>query len=157
MIGGYMKKRYLLLGGIIFLILTGCGNTSMEAKSLSDFENAGNNNSYVVTDNKENYKNSDYIVEASLASYNDISIEMIVYDTSDNASLVQEEQIKNFNLLKSTGASEKRDKGNNYYKYVLISNNYYMISSRIDNTLIFCKTPLSNKDKVENLINEMGY
>ena len=147
MIGGYMKKRYLLLGGIIFLLLTGCGNTSMEAKSLSDFENAGNNNNYVVTDNKENYKNSDYIVEASLASYNDISIEMIVYDTSDNASLVQEEQIKNFNLLKSTGASEKRDKGNNYY----------MISSRIDNTLIFCKTPLSNKDKVENLINEMGY
>ena len=65
--------------------------------------------------------------------------------------------LDSFNLLKSTGASEKKDKGDNYYKYFLISNNYYMVSSRVDNTLIFCKTLLTNKEEVDKVLDELGY
>ena len=40
---------------------------------------------------------------------------------------------------------------------ILISNGYYMISSRVENTLIFCKTNLDNKATVENVLGKLGY
>lgn len=153
-----MKKRYfILLGLVICLILTGCGGGSKEVKSTSDFNTVASNNGFTVNDNMSTYSGNDYITEAMIATTSDITIEMVIYDSMENANKVQEGQIDSFNLLKSTGASEKKDKGDNYYKYFLISNNYYMISSRVDNTLIFCKTLLTNKEEVDKVLDELGY
>lgn len=150
-------KKYLIFGLVICLLLTGCGNKTKEVKSVDDFSTIAKENNFVVSNNINSYDDSNYITEAMIATYDDISIEMVIYDTNDNANKVQSNQIDGFNLLKSTGASEKRDEGKNYYKYFLISNNYYMVSSRVDNTLIFCKTLMTNKDKVDKILNELGY
>ena len=153
-----MKKRYfILLGLVICLILTGCGGGSKEVKSTSDFNTVASNNGFTVNDNMSTYSGNDYITGAMVATTSDITIEMVIYDSVENANKVQEGQIDSFNLLKSTGASEKKDKGDNYYKYFLISNNYYMVSSRVDNTLIFCKTLLTNKEEVDKVLDELGY
>lgn len=153
-----MKKRYfILLGLVICLILTGCGGGSKEVKSTSDFDTVASNNGFTVNDNMSTYSGNDYITGAMVATTSDIIIEMVIYDSVENANKVQEGQIDSFNLLKSTGASEKKDKGDNYYKYFLISNNYYMVSSRVDNTLIFCKTLLTNKEEVDKVLDELGY
>ena len=153
-----MKKRYfILLGLVICLILTGCGGGSKEVKSTSDFDMVASNNGFTVNDNMSTYSGNDYITGAMVATTSDITIEMVIYDSVENANKVQEGQIDSFNLLKSTGASEKKDKGDNYYKYFLISNNYYMVSSRVDNTLIFCKTLLTNKEEVDKVLDELGY
>lgn len=153
-----MKKRYfILLGLVICLILTGCGGGSKEVKSTSDFDTVASNNGFTVNDNMSTYSGNDYITGAMIATTSDITIEMVIYDSMENANKVQEGQIDSFNLLKSTGASEKKDKGDNYYKYFLISNNYYMVSSRVDNTLIFCKTLLTNKEEVDKVLDELGY
>lgn len=153
-----MKKRYfILLGLVICLILTGCGGGSKEVKSTSDFNTIASNNGFTVNDNMSTYSGNDYITGAMVATTSDITIEMVIYDSVENANKVQEGQIDSFNLLKSTGASEKKDKGDNYYKYFLISNNYYMVSSRVDNTLIFCKTLLTNKEEVDKVLDELGY
>ncbi|MGN1358102.1 MAG: hypothetical protein ACI4WU_01910 [Bacilli bacterium] len=153
-----MKKRYfILLGLVICLILTGCGGGSKEVKSTSDFDTVASNNGFTVNDNMSTYSGNDYITGAMVATTSDITIEMVIYDSVENANKVQEGQIDSFNLLKSTGASEKKDKGDNYYKYFLISNNYYMVSSRVDNTLIFCKTLLTNKEEVDKVLDELGY
>ena len=32
-----------------------------------------------------------------------------------------------------------------------------MISTRVDNTLIFCKTLITNKEVIEKIYNEIGY
>lgn len=138
-------------------MITGCGNNMKEVKNGDDFSTVAKENNFVVNNNINSYAEEDYIIEAMIATYEDISIEMITYDTSDNAKKVQDNQIDEFKLLKSTGASEKRSDGENYYKYFLISNNYYMVSSRVDNTLIFCKTLLTNKDKVDKILNNLGY
>ena len=82
------------------------------------------------------------------AKLNDIEIEMIVYSDSKSADTVLESHIESFNLLKSTAAHEKDIKGDNYHKYFLVSNRMYMISSRVENTLIFCKGKI--KKKLEN-------
>lgn len=153
-----MKKRYfILLGLVICLILTGCGGGSKEVKSTSDFDTVASNNGFTVNDNMSTYSGNDYITGAMVATTSDITIEMVIYDSVENANKVQEGQIDSFNLLKSTGASEKKDKGDNYYKYFLISNNSYMVSSRVDNTLIFCKTLLTNKEEVDKVLDELGY
>jgi len=59
--------------------------------------------------------------------------------------------------MKSTNSVIKKLSGNNYYKFTMITNGYYLVSSRIDNTLIFTKTLLKNKDTVDNILDAMGY
>ena len=80
-------------------------------------------NGFTVSDNMSNYSNVDYIVEAKIAVIDDIEIEMVKYTTNDYATAVQDKQIESFNLLKSTGAHEDKEKGSNYYKYVLVWRN----------------------------------
>lgn len=153
-----MKKIYLTLLLILSIFITGCSKESKEAITTDSFNTLVKSNNFTYEDNLPSYSKYSYILNASVAKYNeDISIEFITYDTVENAEKVQDSQIKSFNTLKSTGAAETKNKGKNYYKYILISNNYYMISSRIDNTLVFCKTPLTNKDNVEKIINSIGY
>ena len=82
---------------------------------------------------------------------------MIKYTDNESAEKVLEGHIESFNLLKSTGASEKDTKGDNYHKYFLVSNNRYMISVRVENTLVFCKTLITNKETVDKVLNELGY
>lgn len=153
------KKNILLLVLLICVFITGCGNKTKEVTTIDIFNDSATKNGFTVKDNINDYKSDTYITSATLAKYNDdIRIEMVVYDNEENAIKVQDEQIKQFRLLRNTGSGvEKKDKGKNYYKYFLISNNFYMISSRVDNTLIFCKTPLDNKEKVENILNDTGY
>lgn len=152
-----MKKKILLLGIFMIFLLTGCGGGTHEVKSISDFETAAKNNGFTVVNNKDSYDEVSYIIDAVKATTSDITIEMVVYDNADDAEKVLKEHIKSFDLLKSTGATEKRQTGDNYRKYFLISNNYYMVSSRIDNTLIFCKTLVTNKEDVDKVLNALGY
>ena len=151
--------KYLLL--VIFcFILIGCTTTSNESKevgSTSNFETVATNNSFTVDNNISSYDDIDYITEAMKATLDDIVIEMVVYTDNDNADKVQEGQIKSFRSIKATADTENKEKGENYYKFWMVSNGYYMVSSRIDNTLIFSKTLLKNKDKVEAILNEMKY
>lgn len=153
-----MKRISIYFLMIVCLFVTGCGTDKVkEVATLDEFDNVSVNNSFVVNDNMESYKNVDYIVEAKKAVLNDIEIEMIKYTNSDYAKTVQDGQIDSFNLLKNTGAYEEKDKGNNYYRYALVSNGYYMISTRVDDTLVFCKTLLGNKETVEKIYEELGY
>lgn len=153
-----MKKLSIYFLVIICLFMTGCSsNKKKDIISLNDFDKILTDNGFTVSDNMSNYSNVDYIVEAKIAVIDDIEIEMVKYTTNDYAVAVQDNQIESFNLLKSTGAHEDKEKGSNYYKYVLVSNNRYMINSRVDDTLIFCKTLLENKEKVEEIYSELGY
>ena len=152
-----MKKLFLLL--LVCLLITGCGsNKTREVATLTDFDNVSQNNGFTVTTNLDRYNGITYITESALAVYeNDVEIEMVVYSSSDYASQVQEQQIESFSTLKSTGAFTEKEKGANYYEYALISNNRYMVSTRIDNTLIFAKVKLEHRDLVESVINSLGY
>lgn len=153
-----MKKLSIYFLVIMCLFMTGCGSNKMkETVTLDDFVKILTDNGFTVSDNMSNYSNVDYIVEVKKAVMDDIEIEMVKYTTNDYAVKVQDSQIESFNLLKSTGAHEDKEKGSNYYKYVLVSNNRYMINSRVDDTLVFCKTLLENKEKVEKVYNDLGY
>ena len=149
-----MKKLSICLLFIMCLFITGCGSVK-DVISLEDFGTVVTDKGFVVY--LQDYSSVNYINEARLAKVDGIEIEMINYTDSKYAKQVQDEQIESFNLTKTTAAWEHKDKGKNYYRYELVSNGYYMINTRVDNTLIFCKTLLENKEKVENIFNELGY
>ncbi len=155
-----MKKfKFLILIFAIFLLI-GCTKESKESKevrAVSDFENASTNNGFSVVDNINNYMGVDYITDAKKVELGNTSIEMVVYTDSDSAKKVQDEQIEAFKKVKNTATTENKEKGTNYYKFWMVSNGYYMVSSRIDNTLIFCKTELKNKETVEKILSDLNY
>ena len=149
-------KFYLLL--IICLFITGCGAPKFkEVTTLEKFEEVSKNNSLLIVDNSDTYINVDYIVNSRKAVAGDTEIEMVVYTDSASADKALEYHISSFETLKSTAATEKESKGENYHSYFLISNNRYMISTRVDNTLIFSKALLEDKELVEKVISELGY
>jgi len=153
-----MKKISISLLLIICLVMTGCGEPkTKELITLDDFNTILTNNSFSVSDNMSNYGNVSYIEGSKKAILDDIEIEMIDYTDSKSAEKVLEGHIESFNLLKSTGAHEGDTDGDNYHRYFLVSNNKYMISARVQDTLIFCKTDLDNKDTVDKIFEELGY
>ena len=152
------KNLSISLLFVMCLFITGCGeNKVKEVATVNDFSVAAENKSFVVSDNTTLYGNVDYIISSTKAIYEDIEIEMVEYSDSESAEKAQENHIESFNLLRSTGAHEVKDKGSNYYHYSLVSNGRYMVSSRIDNTLIFCKVMLEDKETVEEILDELDY
>ena len=105
----------------------------------------------------DTYSSVDYILDSRKAVDGDTEIEMVVYIDSETADKALNYHISSFETLKSTAAAEKEKEGKNYHSYFLISNNRYMISTRVDNTLIFSKSMLENKELVEKIISELGY
>ena len=153
-----MKKVNFLLLGMFCLLLVGCGNNNnKDVVSTDEFQKAIVNNKFTFLDNMGSYLDVDYVKDAKKGVLDSIVIEMVVYDNEDNAKKVQESQIKAFKTIKNTAAPEEKEEGKNYYKYSMVSNGYYMVSSRIDNTLVFCKTLLENKEKVEAVLEEIKY
>ena len=150
-----MKKVFLLL--VCFLLIGCSSDKELNEVTVDNFKSIMDSNSLDVSDNISSYNNVQYISDAYIAKYqDDISIEYIVYDNEEDAEKIVNSHIKSFNMLKSTGASEVNETGKNYHKYILISNNYYMTSNRINKTVIFCKTKLTNKNKVEKILSDMG-
>ena len=155
-----MKKISLYMLCLICLVLSGCGsNKTKEATTLDKFQTVCVNNGFSYEDKLSDYQsqNIDYIEGAIRATTDDVTIEMVVYDTPESADKTQEQHIASFMNIKSTGATAHKDKGKNYYKFTMVSNGYYMVSSRIDNTLVFSKTLLANKEKIETILNEINY
>ncbi len=153
-----MKKISLLLLFICFLFMTGC--TSKEekvVKTLDDFQAACSNQGFTVTDNMGEYQNVDYITGSYIATLDNMTIEMVIYDNADDATKAQESQIDVFNTMKGSGAVINKDKGKNYYKYDMVTNGFYTVNTKVDNTLIFSRVSVDNKDTIEKILNEMGY
>lgn len=155
-----MKKRYLLIL-LLFsfsFVITGCASSkTKEVGTLTDFEVKGANENFLINDNMSEYKDVNYVIDAKKAVLNDITVQMVVYDNNENAQKVHDSHIETFMTMKSSGTVINKDKGKNYYHFDMVSNGYYMISSRIDNTLIFVKTPVENKTIVNELFNNLGY
>ena len=151
-----MKKIFLFL--VLILFVSGCASNEVKyATDVNNFESVVLKNGFSISKKDDAYYGIDYIIDHTMVTRDDIIIEMIVYSDNENADSVQKKHIENFDLLKSTGAQAVKEKGKNYYHYSLISNGRYMLSTRVDNTLIFCKVLLKDKKIIDSIIQEIGY
>ena len=152
-----MEKLKIISLCLLCMILTGCGGKEKEVKTINDYQVACENNGLTMIDKTEQYKNDSYITNSKACILNDEEIEMVAYDSSDSAKKAQDNQIEQFKSFRSTSNIIEKDKGKNYYKYTMITNGYYIISSRVDNTLIFTRIKLDDKEAVDKLLNELDY
>lgn len=153
-----MKKLSIYFLIIMCLFITGCNsNKSKEVITLDDFNLTTSGEGFYLTSNIGEYNGVSYITGSMVATLDDLEIEMVTYSDNTYPEKVLEEQIDSFNLLKATAAFENNEKGKNYHKYVLVSNNKYMVSSRVENTLIFTKANLDDKELVDKIFDSLGY
>ena len=153
-----MRKIGIYFILMMFLFITGCKSSESKiVTSLDNFESVLTNENFTVTDKSDKYSEISYITGTKQAISGHLIIEMFEYTDVETAQKVHSEHIKNFNLLKSTGAHEINNQGQNFYKYALVSNGYYMISVQVDNTVIFCKAFLDNKTTIDGIFDKLGY
>ena len=155
-----MKRIYLIFLCFICLLLVGCTSSkTKEVGTLDTFQTVCVSNGLDCIDKLSDYQAQEvnYITGAIKGTLDDLTIEMVVYDNEENAKKAQSQHIASFMGMKGTAVTAHNEKGKNYKSFNMISNNYYMVSNRIENTLIFSKTPLTNKDKIDKILTEMGY
>ena len=152
-----MKKYAIVLLTIFCLFLTGCGNNKVkEVKTLNDFEDICTNNELTVDDNMLNYTATE-ITGAKIAKFDNEEIEMVIYEDEKYAEKVQNSHIDSYMQIRNTMVTVDKDKGKNYYSFKMVANGYYWISTRIENTLIFTKVPVDYKEKIDTILDALGY
>lgn len=152
-----MKKISVLFILLCCFILTGCSNEVKEIKNLNDFVNVCASLGFEANDNLQNYQTDSYIVGSKVVKLDEYPVEMIIYDSEDNANKVQEQQIDTFLKVRNTMVTTVKKKGKNYYEFKMVTNGYYMVSTRVENTLIFAQLPVDYKDKVDSIMDKLGY
>ena len=152
-----MKRIGILFILLCCFVITGCSNKVKEIKTLNDFDSVCTSLGFEANDNLQNYQTDSYIVGSRIVNLDEYKVEMIIYDNEDNASKVQEEQIDTFLKVRNTLVTVVKDKGKNYYEFKMVTNGYYMVSTRIENTLIFAQLPVDYKDKVDSIMDKLGY
>ena len=152
-----MKRINLVCLAIICLLLVACGGGSKNVSTLEKFKEITLNNDFSVNDNLNYYQNYNYITGSYVAANENYTIEMVTYKDKDSAKKSFENITNKFKEMRGSGATPKTSKGDNYETYKMVSNNYYMLATRVENTIIFTKAPLTYKDTVDKVFNDMGY
>lgn len=152
-----MKKITIAVISILILFtLTGCGNKKVI--TVEAFEEASKKHGNEVIDITDQYQNYDNVEKVMISKSNeDWNVELYILNTKESASSM-------FNLNKETFEKEKKEINSqssssfgNYETYTLISNDYYMHTCRIENTLLYVKTKKENKEAVQKLIKDLEY
>lgn len=68
------------------------------------------------------------------------------------------EEIKEeYENLKSPSSKEEYSSFNNFSKYSLTTEEFYIKVTKIDNTIMFAKVPIQYKDEIINFFEQLGY
>lgn len=153
-----MNKKIIMLSVLFLslLFITGCGNKTMI--DTNEFKNKTNENGYTYTDVTSQFKDSVFIKEASIAgSIDGWQIEFYTLEDQNYASSMFEKNKLEFDNERGASSIKTSSSGKNYDRYSLTTSDLYMYLSRIDNTLIYVKENVKNKDAISEFIKDLGY
>lgn len=159
-------KKIIIRIAIILLIaiVIGIGvikllNREKESITAPEFVNNMQSRRYITQDVKSQFEEYDYIKEAYVASARDYSYQLEFYELSDEnyATMFYSTNKSIFESYKDNSSVETNIDGKNYSKYTLKVNEQYMLLSKIDNTVIYLKSDIKNKDSINKLLKEIGY
>ena len=149
-----MKKIILIV--FFCLVYSGCGNNI----NLTDesFFNIMNINKYGTTNIIEETKDNDYVNKNFLSFSEDLLTQFnyIEFKNEENAK----QYYDNFTKIMIDSAEEQyknngiETKGNNYYKYTLMTSNYRVIIWT-KNSILYGSTHLDNTKELDKLVEEI--
>lgn len=145
-----MQNKSILLGIFIFIIViiitTGC--TNHKALSKTDFQKQFGALGYTVSE-EENHLS---------ATKEDIPGKFEYYEYDDENSAIKEYNAfkkKNFEYLKDENTKE--EKGHDFSKDIIKSDDTYLIISRVKNTIITLKTSVDYENIVNKVLQDINY
>ena len=151
-----MKKKVFILGIIALIFLTGCNNKT--AITTDIFTEKAKENGLLITDAISQFKDATFIKNATIAqSVDGWQIEFYILEDENYASSMFEKNKLTFESEKTNTSIEKRINGKSNNRYELTTNNSYMYLSRIDNTLLYMKSDISNKDNIKSFVKILNY
>ena len=142
-----MKKIIIIC---LLLLTLGCSKNSISTK---EFKSTMRNNDYYVISIKDQFASYNYITEALLARKDSINVEFYVMSDNDNAKAFYD---YNKDVIEAYKMNDSKYKETST-KYILSTDEKYMVISLIDNTCIYVDTNIENKDKVNSILKKLGY
>lgn len=152
-----MKNKSVILGIIIIVVvslLTGCGFYNLlEADEFKEHFGALG---YTTSDKEEALYDSDtYIV----ASKSDVPFKIEYYEFASEveAKKVYEKYKDNIVDYITTDSNNHETTGAVFSKTVAVSENEYIVISRVKNTLIFIATTKDYQEEIDNILEDIKY
>jgi len=155
------KYKLILLTMLVVLFmsttLTGC--SELEALTTEEFMSICEEYGYTVIENSKKYINLEDLKESWTASTTDgsMEIEFNILENNEAAIDMYEEtktKIENTKGFKSASATINTP---NHQSYTTIIKKNFKFVGRINETVIYINTPISEKEIAELLISEFGY
>ena len=150
----------ILIFIILMSIISTCISLAKGKKPIttSEFISIMENNGYSVIDTKSQNV-EDYIKKSSKAISNREEYQIEFYEFSNVAYATQ---FYNNNVIKlmedrNKSFTETNRGGKNFSKYILSTDEYYSIVSRIDNTVIYLNVNLQYNSEITSVLDKLGY
>ncbi|MCI8486731.1 MAG: hypothetical protein HFJ20_06665 [Clostridia bacterium] len=134
-------------------------NQEKNPMTVDAFKSLIRDKGYTIIDVKEQFNEYDYIEDAYVAILDDGEYQIEFYKMSNEESAIMfyNNNKSIFESSISSSSAQTNNEMKNYSKYTLQSNNKYMAISRIEDTVIYVKVDIKYKDKIKDLLNEIGY
>lgn len=164
-----MKKKRIIFTATLILIVIIVAifftvvslSRDKEKSSINpvEFKQILETKSYTITDVKNQFSNYDFITDAYLASTSDYSYQIEYYQFTDNKNAINFYNTNKsaFYEMYKNIVFEKFEEKDSYSKCILKTNDYYLVISRIANTLIYIDVPIEYLDDIDSLLKEIGY
>jgi len=153
-----MNKKSVILGILIIvvvcLVTTGCGFYNL--LDTQEFKDHFGALGYTVSDSEEGlYESVSYVV----ASKEDVPYKVEYYEFEDEISTKKayEKQIDSIANYITTDSENKRTDGAVFSKTVAVSEEEYIIISRVKNTMIFIAGTKDYQNEIDSFLEDIKY
>ena len=153
-----MKKKYLFLGIMVFLLMltVGCA-MNKEAISTSEFVEIATSKGYKTIDITDRYVDYDQVKEATKISEEGFDIEFYVLNSTSDAKEMYEKNKKILDDNKDGMSTDTTVTSGNYVTYDLKTTDNYIHLCQVDNTMLYVNVESGYQNKTNELIDELGY
>lgn len=166
-----MKKSVIIIiiiCVIVFVLLAGLGgflfvktilNKEKDPITVEEFKSTMKSKGYEILNVEEQFDEYNYIKDAYIAMSSDEEYQIEFYKISDveNATMFYNYNKSIFESSKSASSMQTNNDMKNYSKYTLQSNDKYMVISRIEDTVVYVKVDSKYKEKIKDVLDEIGY
>lgn len=151
-----MKKYFIKIITIIFILLANCGCTNKSVLSTTAFSSVLKSHDFEIIDITNQYSKEPNIDKVYIGKNKDkYQIEYFIILNEETAKTIFNENIKAYNNL--SGTTKTKVEGNNFIKYTFLTNSYYVVISKVENTFIYIEAPIDYKNEIDIILEEMNY
>jgi len=151
-----MKKGFVKILTISFVLLASWGCASKTSITTNAFSVILKKHDFEIIDISEQYKKYEDIKTIFIGKNKEkYQIEYYVLKDEETTKKIFNKNLNNLSSL-SSGVKTKTE-GDNFIKYTITTNTYYVVLSKVENTFIYVETPSEYQTEINEILKEMNY